>query len=156
MNNKNNKIEKIFPDYFDRFEMPKEAKEESIKVYRACRSGRCDKDSFLPSFEENGFQLSHPSDDPTDPGQYSLSTYEKPKDIRRFAAVTGDMKPPYKIAIGETNPRHGLTQRTRERRKCKSSHVDWWLYKDATPYDEFEIIEDFDAYFEAYQKETKE
>ena len=44
------RIEKIFPDYFDRFEMPAGAREENIKVYRACRSGKCDRDSFLPSF----------------------------------------------------------------------------------------------------------
>lgn len=74
------RIEKIFPDYFDRFEMPAGAREENIKVYRACRSGKCDRDSFLPSFEENGFAL-NPLADPTDPGQYSLSTFEKPTHV---------------------------------------------------------------------------
>lgn len=48
------RIEKIFPDYFQRFKLPDGAREELIKVYRACRSGKCDKNSFLPSFEENG------------------------------------------------------------------------------------------------------
>ena len=43
--------ERIFPDYFERFQLPDGAREESIKVYRACRSGKCDRDSFLPSFE---------------------------------------------------------------------------------------------------------
>ena len=50
-------IAKIFPDYFERFELPEGAREESIKVYRACRSGKCDKASFLPSYEENNFML---------------------------------------------------------------------------------------------------
>lgn len=59
LNDKNDvkRIEKIFPDYFQRFQLPEGAREESIKVYRACRSGRCDKASFLPSFEERGFVL---------------------------------------------------------------------------------------------------
>lgn len=98
------RIEKIFPDYFDRFEMPAGAREENIKVYRACRSGKCDRDSFLPSFEENGFAL-NPLADPTDPGQYSLSTFEKPTHVKRFAGAISDMKVPYQIAIGMIKPK---------------------------------------------------
>ena len=146
------RIEKIFPDYFQRFKLPDGAREELIKVYRACRSGKCDKDSFLPSLEENGCVI-NPLVDLTDPGQYSLSTFEKPKDVKRFAGVISDMKVPYQIAVGETNPRHGLVQRTRERTKKRTSHVDWWLYKDASPYDEFEIIADFEEYLQNYMKE---
>lgn len=149
------RIEKIFPDYFQRFKLPDGAREEFIKVYRACRSGKCDKSSFLPSFEENGCTI-NPFVDSTDPGQYSLSTFEKPKDVKRFAGVISDMKVPYQIAVGETNPRHGLVQRTRERTKKRTSHVDWWLYKDASPYDEFEMIVDFEEYLQNYIKEREE
>lgn len=141
------KIDKIFPEYFNRFELPKGAKEEAIKVYRACRSGKCDKDSFMPSFEESGFVL-NPLADPTDPGCYSLSTYEKPTHIKRYANSISDMKVPYTIAIGYTEPRHRVVQRTKERKKVKSSHVDWWLYKDARPYEEFEIIDNFDEHLQ--------
>lgn len=146
------RIEKIFPDYFRRFRLPDGAKEEAIKVYRACRSGKCDKDSFLPTFEERGCKLD-PLIDPTDPGQYSLSTYEKPTDVKRFASVISDMKVPYQIAIGETDPRHGVVQRTRERTKKRTSHVDWWLYKDASPYDEFEMITDFEGHLQDHIRE---
>lgn len=149
------RIEKIFPDYFQRFKLPDGAREELIKVYRACRSGKCDKASFLPSFEENGC-VGNPFVDLTDPGQYSLSTFEKPKDVKRFAGVMSDMKVPYQIAVGETNPRHGLVQRTRERTKKRTSHVDWWLYRDASPYDEFEMIVNFEEYFQNYMKERDE
>ena len=41
------RIEKIFPDYFQRFKLPDGAREELIKVYRACRSGKCDKKSLF-------------------------------------------------------------------------------------------------------------
>lgn len=149
------RIEKIFPDYFQRFKLPDGAREERIKVYRACSSGKCDKDSFLPSFEENGYVI-NPFVDSSDPGQYSLSTFEKPKDVKRFAGVMSDMKIPYQIAIGETDPRHGLVQRTKERTKKRTSHVDWWLYKDASPYEEFEMIVDFEKYFQNYIKERDE
>lgn len=149
------RIEKIFPDYFQRFKLPDGASEKRIKVYRACRSGKCDKDSFLPSFEENGYVI-NPFVDSSDPGQYSLSTFEKPKDVKRFAGVMSDMKIPYQIAIGETDPRHGLVQRTKERTKKRTSHVDWWLYKDASPYEEFEMIVDFEKYFQNYIKERDE
>ena len=148
-------IKKIFPDYFDRFDLPDGAREESIRVYRACRSGKCDRDSFLPSFEQNGFVL-NPLIDAADPGQYSLSTFEKPTDVKRFAGAMSDMKVPYQIAIGETNPRHGLVQRTRERTKKRTSHVDWWLYKDASPYEEFELIGDFEDHLQNYIRERDE
>lgn len=147
--NINNIIDKIFPEYFDRFELPDGAKEEAIKVYRACRSGKCDKDSFLPSFEECGYVL-NPMADPKDPGNYSLSSFEKPTHIKRYANMISDMKVPYTIAVGCTEPRHGIVQRTKERKKSKSSHVDWWLYKDARPYEEFEIIDNFDEHLQNY------
>lgn len=145
-------IAKIFPDYFDRFELPEGARSEAIKVYRACRSGKCDKASFLPSYEQNNFVL-NPLADEKDPGQYSLSSFEKPKDVKRYAGVMSDMKVPYQIAVGETNPRHGVVQRTRERTKKKTSHVDWWLYRDATPYEEFSLIADFEKYLQDYNQE---
>ena len=64
-------IEKIFPDYFDRFQLPKGAREESIKVYRICKSRKCDRSSFLPSYEENNYKL-NPMVDENDPGQFLI------------------------------------------------------------------------------------
>lgn len=146
------RIEKIFPDYFKRFKLPEGAREQDICVYRACRSGKCDKDSFLPSFEEAGYVL-NPTADPTDPSQYSLSTYEKPTHIKRFASMMSDMKVPYTIAKGVTMPEYGLSQRTSERKPKSKSHVDWWLYKNATPYEAFEMIEDFEKHLQSYIEE---
>ena len=123
-------IEKIFPDYFDRFSLPEGAKEQELTVYRACRSGACDRASFILSFEEKALQYAQ-GEDESDPGLYTLSTFEKPKDVRRFAATSNVYHPPYKIAVGTTSPRHGPCQRTRERKAKAKSHVDWWLYRDA-------------------------
>lgn len=133
--------------------MPEGAREESIKVYRACRSGKCDKASFLPSYEENNFMLNPLANEKDPAGQYSLSSFEKPRDVKRYVGVMSDMKVPYQIAIGETNPIHGVVQRTKERTKKRTSHVDWWLYKDARPYEEFSLIADFEKYLQDYAKE---
>lgn len=150
-----NRIEKIFPDYFHKFELPEGAKPEKIKVYRACRSGKCDKASFLPSYEEHNYQLD-PFLAPDDPSQYSLSTYEKPNHIKRFASMNSDMHVPYKIAIGVTDPEYGVVQRTSERKRKAGSHVDWWLYEKATPYEAFELIPDFEAHLQEYKRRREE
>ena len=57
-----------------------------------------------------------------------------------------------KIAIGYTEPSCGVSQRTRERTKKKTSHIDWWLYEGAKPYLYFVLIEDFKTYLEWYKK----
>ena len=147
-------IAKIYPDFFDRFEMPEGAHDEGIKVYRACKNNCCDPESFLPTFVENGYKLIEGMDE-SDPGQYSLSTFEKPKEVKRFTMVRPDYPEPCKIAVGVTNPIHGKVQRTKERTGRKTSHVDWWLYKAARPYEEFTMIEDFKEYLENYNKENK-
>lgn len=66
------------------------------------------------------------------------------------------MQVPYTIAIGRTEPRHGVVQRTKERKKKSGSHVDWWLYKDARPYEEFKVIEDFEGHLQAFLKKRDE
>lgn len=151
MDKNDKKIKRLFPDYFSRFDIPEGAREERITVYRACKTGQCDRISFTPSFEEKGFKYSE-DEDPTNPSLYSLSTYEKPKDVKRFAKLNSEFKVPYMIALGETDPKYGLVQRTRERENKKTSHVDWWLYEGATPYEIFAIIPDFEKYMEEYKK----
>ena len=45
------KLKGMFPDYFERFEMPSGAQKEEIQLYRACHTGKCDADSFLHTYE---------------------------------------------------------------------------------------------------------
>ncbi len=149
------KLKKKFPSYFSNFKLPEGAKEQKIKVFRACRTQRVDKGSFLPSFEENNFKY-YKRDDPSDPGLYSLSTYEKPKDVKRFANTNNKFRPPYKIAKGFTEPTCGPSQRTRERKpKSKTSHVDWWIYENAKPHKYFELIGNFKEFYEDYKRERR-
>ena len=66
-------LKRIFPEYFSKFSLPEGAHEERILVYRACKTNKCDKKSFTPTYEEQGCQV-RDCDDPTDPSLYSLST----------------------------------------------------------------------------------
>lgn len=148
-----NKFEKRFPAYFANFTMPEGARDQRIKVLRACRTCCVEKESFLPTYEENVCCVLE-SQEPDDPGVYSLSTYEKPRDVKRFVATNYQYKPPFKIAIGVTEPVCGPSQRTKERKpQQKNSHVDWWLYENAEPYNHFELIDNFNEFYSEYKKE---
>jgi hypothetical protein len=52
------------------------------------RGNGCSDDaiSFVPTYEERGCKI-YEGEDSKDPGIYSLSTYAKPKDVKRFAAM---------------------------------------------------------------------
>lgn len=106
---------------------------------------QADHESFLNSFEENGFKISE-GGEWDDPQEYSLSTYRKFKDVKRFMTMDSRYGVPFVIAKGITNPIHGICLETKEwkrnlGKKYKGSHVDWWLYADAEPCSEFEVIE---------------
>jgi hypothetical protein len=142
MNNK--QIEKKFPSYFENFEMPIWAREQELEVYRACATGKVDRESFLTTYEENGGHISA-NGDIQDPQEYSLSTYTKFKDVKRFMTIDSRYGIPFVIAKGKTNPIHGICLETKEWKrnldiKYKGSHVDWWLYMESEPYKEFEVF----------------
>lgn len=144
------KLRKKFPSYFENFEIPKWAEEQELLVYRACRTGEVDRGSFLNSYEEAGFKISMGADK-ADPKQYSLSTYLKFKDTKRFMTMTNEYGKPFVIAKGITEPMFGpclidkiWNAKRRENgekiKKSKNSHVNWWLYEDATPWECFEVV----------------
>jgi len=128
-----------FPAYFSKFKLPKEAKEKVLCVYRACRSGAVDKESFMNTYEENGFAVpDYLKED--DPSAYSMSCYLKVKDLKRFCSVT--KRPmPLPLAFGKTVPIYGVCVLTKEwKKESKSSHVDWWLYENAEPWNAFDEV----------------
>lgn len=137
--------ERKFPAYFDNFEMPRWAREQELEVYRACATGKVDRGSFLNSFEENGYEVSMDGD-VHNPQEYSLSAYTKFRDVKRFMTMDSRYGLPFVIAKGITKPVHGICLETREWKrnlgiKYKGSHVDWWLYVNAEPFKEFEVVE---------------
>lgn len=120
------------------------AREQELEVFRACATGKVDRESFLNTFEENGFCVSLGKEN-DDPQEYSLSSYKKFRDVKRFMAIDSRFGVPFKIAKGITNPVHGICLETKEWKKrlgikYKGSHVDWWLYEDAEPWKEFEEV----------------
>lgn len=128
------KAEKIFPTYFKSIELPPQAIAQEIAVYRACRTHKIERASFLNSYEENGFCVSADMD-ASDPQQYSLSTYSKLKDIKRFVVIDSRYQPPWLLAKGHTTYEDGLSCRTKDWKKgYRGSHVDWWLYEGAEPW----------------------
>lgn len=131
------RAQKIFPAYFANFEMPSTAKEQAIEVYRACPTRAVEAASFLNTFEENGFQISA-GGELNDPQEYCLSTYIRLKDIKRFVTMDSRFQPPLTLAKGFTNPADGPSCITKTWKRCKSSHVDWWLYVGARPWESFE------------------
>lgn len=115
-----------------------------MTVYRACATGNTDKESFLNSFEENDFKISA-GGNYDDPSEYSLSTYTKFRDVKRFMNLTSKYKVPFTIAKGITNPICGPSLETKIWKqalgqKSKSSHVDWWIYEDAEPWLNFKVV----------------
>lgn len=137
-------IEKKFPAGFPKEKLPEGAKEESITVYRICRTGAVEEKSFLPSYLD---ELSHTKEndgESEDIGFYSLSTYEKERDARRRLKFFRGKQPAAIAAKGTTDVSCGVVQRTKERTGQKDSHVDWWLYEGAEPHKYFSKI-DLDA-----------
>jgi len=150
------RVEKCFPDYFQRFTLPPEAREQALTVYRACRTRKVDEGSFLNSYEESGCPPVDPeSEEPVDPSNYSLSTYTDQRQLKRFVAASAKIQPPLTLAVGTTEGCCGPCSPTAVWRTSpgpfqndqarKSKHVDWWLYKGARPWEHFEEI----AYEEA-------
>lgn len=135
--------QKIFPEYFPDYIVPAAAKEQRIEVYRACRTGKAERDSFLNTYEENGCKV-RADLQPDDPQAYSLSVFTNPKKLNYILAIHADCKPPWTLAHGYTTVEDGVSCETRKWKKMKKNnyHVDWWLYQGAEPWEAFEVLND--------------
>lgn len=129
-----------FPAYFANFKMPDGARSLLLDVFRACATGKVDALSFSNTFEADYEADTNRVDgeNVSNPSIYSLSVYEKHKDVKRFATMTSKYQLPFIIAKGTTNPTCGIVLQAQSK---KSSHVDWWLYEGATPHTFFEVYE---------------
>lgn len=161
-------IKKCFPDYQDRFTRPPQAVEQELVVYRACPTRKVERDSFLDSFEENNFEPDSSAPE-NYPSSYALSTYIKLTGVKRFVIADSKFQPPWALAKGkivgccgpcclssewaanwwaewskgktdEEIARYPSARKFINKKKDSSLHVDWWLYKDARPWEHFEEI----------------
>lgn len=130
-------VAKIFPQYFENFQLPSAAIEQEIEVYRACPTRKIEKASFLNTYEQNGFKVS-PDGRIDNPQEYCLSTYIRLKDIKRFVIIDSKYQPPWILAKGRTTTIDGKSCKSKDWKHCRNSHVDWWLYENAEPWQAFE------------------
>ena len=147
---------KTFPAEFPVGVPPKGAREENIAVYRICRTGAVEPQSFLPTYLEPATKEN--SDASHDCGYYSMSTFEEEKEARKTLRFLRKYNPPAILSKGATAPECGWVLRDREMpdieelQECirdknikklrKSSHIHWWLYEGAEPHLFFQSIEE--------------
>ncbi|KHM51654.1 hypothetical protein NZ47_09295 [Anaerovibrio lipolyticus] len=135
-----NLAEKVFPAYMKNLDIicpPVEAKKEKIEVYRICKTGKIEERSFLPTYIEYEEKGTLTFLDLNDVGAYSLSCYEKKRDARNKLIFFTKKTPKPIAAVGITSPDCGVVMRTKERKRTRDSHVDWWLYENSTPWKYF-------------------
>lgn len=138
---KTEEFKKEFPPGFPVDSLPSGAKEQRIEVFRICRTGKVESDSFLPSYLDELSQTKEHFNEAFDIGHYSLSTFWKLKEAEKKLRFFRGHQPCAILAKGVTEPVCGVCQKTRERTGKKSSHVDWWLYVDACPHIYFKEVQ---------------
>lgn len=130
------KFPECFPSDFESRILPKEAKEDNRTVYRVMKYGKIDRRGFISTFEETKLGLRPPGKrelDPDDPSVYSTSCHENKSDAEYCLKLLMRKNPSAFIVKGETERSCGPCQLTKERKKCKDSHVDWWIYEESNP-----------------------
>ena len=150
------KLQRKFPAAFPVGVPPKGAREAEIVVYRVCRTGKVEKESFLPTYLDPATKEN--SAPPYDCGHYSMSTFENMKKAKSILRWFKKRNPPAILARGVTAPECGLVLRDKEMleiddlKECiqgkdikkmrKESHVHWWLYEGAEPHRFFQPFEE--------------
>ena len=104
--------------------------------------GRIDSQAFLSTAEEvaKGLRPVGKNDDINDPSYYSTSCDLRIEELYKLLKLTMKREPKAFIAKGVTEPLCGPAQLTKEREYRDTTHVDWWIYKDATPEIFFEEV----------------
>ncbi len=133
--------QKIFPQYMRTVALPDGAKEENADAYRICKTGKVEEDSFLTTYAEYQRQNNLDALDLSDVGSFGISCWEKKRDAKRSLTFFTKKHPIAIASKGITNVDSGVIQRTKERNgKNAKSHIDWWIYQDATPHIYFEEV----------------
>ena len=136
-----------FPDNFVTDILPKEARKENKEVYRVIKSGIINRESFLSTYEEIDKGLIPPKKrmECNDPGIYSTSCNIEYSEAEYVLKLFMRHYPKPFIAEGITESTCGPCQLTSERKQDNTTHVDWWIYKDARP----------EGYFKEVKKDEK-
>ena len=141
------------------------AEDKAINVFRVCRTGKVNRDAFLSTFQDAQKKASNNTNENTtivnrdvaifdtskiDIGDFSTSCFDDLMPVRRIINNMQKSTPQQIIAKGITSPDCGLSMKTLNSKSKRSKrrndpHVDWWIYKDATP----------EIYFKEYLEEKE-
>ena len=142
----------VFPDYFSENSVKliiSNGKPDSLHIYRVGKYGKDKTTAFLNYYDEiqQGLKTVRNPEKylekcKNNMVQLSVSCYYDIDDLTYYFEVTLKDTYPERILLeGISNPCHGLIQKTSERKtETKNSHVDWWLYKNATPWIDFNEV----------------
>lgn len=131
-----------FPENFESEILPSGAADNNLEVYRIAKYGIINRDAFISTYEEIQRKLIPPRKklDKNDPSTYSTSCQMELADAEYLLTIFMRHKPDAIITKGATEPSCGVSQITSERTRQNNSHVDWWIYKDASPYKYFSEV----------------
>lgn len=133
-----------FPDNFEDEILPSDVHFEKKFVYRVMKKGVIDREGFISTCEEvqRGLRPRHKRDVLEDPSYYSTSCNGDLEDARSAVELLSGHHPKAIIAQGVINPPAcGPWQLTEERTgKSNNSHIDWWVYDDAEPQNDFKEL----------------
>lgn len=122
----------------------------AIESFRLCVCEEVNRDAFRSTkecLESNGGQKKYKQHCNLEQNELDLcstSLADRLIDIQNLR--DNRKRPKGKIAFGRTDPSCGLSMRTINsvsgRGKDRQHHIDWWIYRDATPEAFFELCEE--------------
>lgn len=141
-----NHAKQLFPSYYKSQELERILEVDEgfeFDVYRVCKNGEINKESFMPWIEEFSPIEIDKTDIDNTINCYSVSTFENFNEIKRTLKMLKRRHPKAKIAYGKTVRCCGLSAHTKSYipQKKKTSHIDWWVFKNAEPHKYFNEME---------------
>lgn len=135
-----------FPDdFFEKLSQIK-VETEALDVYRVGKNGENNREAFKSTYEEYiAGEITDKDLDPNDPLiNYSTSCNYKRAKIRGILKMCLKRHTRAKLLKGKTEITCGPSQITKNRcpERKSDGHVDWWLYKESSPQEYFEICEE--------------
>lgn len=135
----------VFPCYkdnngkvlFDINNLPPEATMKHIEnVYRFCLWGKIDKKAFQCTYLTKE-EICCKDLDYDNYGTFSTSCYGKLRDVKKKFICFTRHEPEAIVAIGTITPESGYSCEDKLLRDTKSSHIHWWIFEDASPWESF-------------------
>ena len=138
INSTTHKFPDCFPDNFEADILPNDAEFAQYKAFRILKHGVLDRTAFISSFEEFKDSERKPARplDPRSASTYSTSLFSDFRDAEGLLKCMCRHYPRPSIAEGITEHSCGPCKKS-----YNSSHIDWWIFKDASPEKFFKVVE---------------